>query len=601
MIGISALKTKPDEAGQTVYNFKEPQGLSRVPLYLVGLLSAVVIYLRSAFPDLRWPVQAHEPDPAPPGDPDQPLATQIVDIGPRRPDPVDEPEPQPPDEDHDVEPPRDRGSNVVPFPVTNVTLIDSPPIDFIPLPKIEEADAASQDTSTAGLPRTGGSGQGGERQALAPVAAASEQDRRNRAPEASGILRLNEAVAGAVLLIGFDELLAREVDPDGDTVTIGKIQVSEGSMAVTPEGLVYSSNAAALPKDVKVTYEVTDGVATVVRTAVIPLVRGPLLGTPDNDVLAGSLLGDMIDGLAGNDLIDGRAGNDVIMGGDGDDHIVAGDGDDVVLAGAGDDVVFGGAGNDTLSGGDGNDHLEGEAGDDVLAGEAGNDELHGGSGDDVVDGGTGDDLLSDGEGADRVFGGDGADTVMVAMDQADDIFVGGDGNDILDLSAATMDLAIDLEQGSMSSEEAGTDSVAGFEMVIGGSGNDVFTIGGEAVELTGGDGEDRFIFKLPEGVDKPTLIHDILDFVAGDHINVSRFEFTTEAEEEKVDRFGTYYRDRDDPEQADAMELRIRHRTDAEDGEMTIFEFDGDGDFEFEMTIEVHGHHQPYLYESATA
>ena len=597
MIGITGFKTKPEEVGQTAYDFKEPQGLSRVPFYLVALLSAVVIYLKSAFPNLRWPAHAEEPDPAPPADPEQAMVTRIIDVPRQSPDPADEPKSETPDKDDDPEPSRQRDSNVVPFPVTNVTLIDSPPIDFVKIPENPGTDAAP---SEPGSPPAAPRGSGGQGQGSSSVVA-PEFDRRNRAPEATGILRLNEAIAGAVLLIGFDELLAREIDPDGDSVSIAKVRVSEGSIAVTATGLVYSSNAAALPKDVEVTYEVTDGIATVVRTAVIPLVRGPLQGTPQNDTLVGSLLGDKIVGLAGDDLIDGRDGNDIIMGGDGNDHIVAGAGDDIVLAGAGDDVVFGGAGNDALSGGDGNDHLAGEAGNDVLAGEAGDDSLDGGDGNDVLDGGTGDDTLADGAGADRVVGGDGADTLMAAMDAADDIYIGGDGRDVLDLSAATMGLLIDLDQGSASSEEAGSDSVAGFEIVIGGSGDDVFTIGGEAVELTGGDGEDHFVFKLPEGVDKPTLIHDILDFVAGDHINVSRFEFTTEAEADKEDRFGAYYRDRDDPEQTDAMELRIRHRADAEDGEMTIFEFDGDGDFQFEMTIEVHGHHQPYLYESASA
>jgi len=598
MIGITGLKTKPDEAGQTAYDFKEPQGLSRVPFYLVTLLSAVIIYLKSAFPDLRWPAQAQEPDPAPPGEPEEAMITQIIDIGPRRPDMPDEPTPDEPARDA-PEAPRNRGSNVVQFPVPNVTLIDSPPIDFAPLPKPMDIEATTSDgNAQAVAPSRGGGGSGG---GGGSSGSAQDVERRNRAPESTGILRLNEAIAGAALLIGVDELLAREVDPDGDTLTIGKIQVSEGSIAVTAAGLIYSSNAAALPKDVEVTYEVTDGIATVVRTAIIPLVRGPLLGTPQSDMLVGSLFGDKIDAFAGDDLIDGRAGNDIIMGGDGNDHIVAGDGDDVVLGGGGDDVVFAGAGNDMVSGGEGDDHIEGEAGDDTLSGDAGNDALHGGGGDDLLDGGIGDDLLSDGEGADRVFGGDGADVVMAAMDEADDVYVGGDGDDALDLSAATMGLLIDVEAGSVSSDEIGADQIDGFEMIIGGSGDDVFTIGGEAVELTGGDGADRFVFKLPEGVDRPTLIHDILDFIAGDHINVSRFEFTSEAEAEKEDRFGAYYRDRDDPDQTDAMELRIQHRTDADSGEMTIFEFDGDGDFQFEMIIEVHGHHQPYLYETATA
>ncbi|RYE87932.1 MAG: hypothetical protein EOP19_02890, partial [Hyphomicrobiales bacterium] len=427
MIGITALKTKPDEAGQTAYDFKEPRGLSRVPFYLVMALSAVVIYLKSSFPDLRWPVQAQEPDPTAPEKPEREIVTRIVDIRPSRPESADEkPREAPVREEH--EPSRSRGDNVVQFPVSNFTLIDSPPIDFVPPPKA--TGAATPDTDGGAQPARPAGGTGGGTNSSGQ---AQDAERRNRSPEATGQLRLNEAVAGAVLLIGFDELLARETDPEGDTVSIGRVHVSEGSIAVTAEGLVYSSNAAALPRDVEVTYEVTDGIATVVRTAIIPLVRGPLQGTPQSDTLVGSLFGDQIDALAGDDLIDGRAGDDIIMGGDGNDRIVAGAGNDVVLAGAGDDVVFGGEGDDVVSGGEGDDHLEGEAGNDTLSGDAGNDALHGGDGNDLLDGGAGDDLLSDGEGADRVLGGDGADVVIAAMDEADDVYVGGSGHDALDL------------------------------------------------------------------------------------------------------------------------------------------------------------------------
>lgn len=601
MIDVTGTKTKPGESGTGRYEFREPTGLSRVPFYVVGFVAAVFMYLRSAFPDLHWPVQQASAKPMPLDDGDEVFAPHSLRLAAARP-PEDEP-PQPVEEAKDEEQPRSKGGTVVPFPVMRYKLIDSPPINFPPAvePQDDGKSTASAALTIESPPQapfsTGRSGNTG--------AGSSESiaERRNRAPENSGMIRLQEVAAGAVLLIGVDELMASEVDPDGDTVTLGKVWASEGSIAMTGDGIVFSSNAAMMPKDVKVFYEVTDGIATVVRTAIIPVVRGPLIGTANADILVGSHMGDNVQALAGNDIIDARAGNDVISGGDGDDHIQAGAGNDVVFAGAGDDVVFAGEGDDVVSGGDGNDRLMGEAGDDVLSGDEGDDQLSGGDGNDVADGGHGNDLLDGGSGEDRLMGGNGDDTVAAAMDSVTDTYIGGDGADTLDYSSATMALDIDFTTGEVASEEAGTDLVSGFEIVLGGSGDDVFTIGGEAVELTGGDGADTFVFTIPEGVDRPTLIHDILDFVAGDRINVSRFEFTTEQDLEKEDRFSRYYQEQQGDAEGDAgsLELRIVHRNDADDGPMTIFEFDGDGDFAFEMMIEVHGHHQPYLYETATA
>ena len=588
--------SQPAEAGANRYDLLDGEKRSRLPLIIALIITGVAGYLRTAFPDLRWPGQAAEP----PAADDVERVAPVLEIvaAPA----ADEQAPDAPQYGifaARLLPAGDiygrYGSNVVAFPSARHTLIDSPPFRFDPPPihqpialAVPPTPAKASGPPSGEAPALGGNGDGQP----AP-------DRRNRAPDGPGTIRLNEAVAGGVLLIGLDQLLAGMKDIDGDQLEVGRIVASEGAIARTTEGFVYSSNAAALPSTVMVTFEVSDGYNTIVRTALIPLVRGVIAGTAADDAMTGTARADQIDAGDGADMVDARAGNDYVVGGEGDDQIVAGAGDDVVIAGAGDDVVFGGNGDDVVSGGTGNDRLHGDAGDDMLAGDEGHDHLLGGLGDDLLLGGDGDDLLEDGGGSDRVLGGDGGDTVRVAKDGARDHFEGGTGEDTLDYSDHTMGVVINTADGSAASADAGGDTFVGFEVLVGGSGNDIFTVGGEEMRLTGGDGQDTFIFELPQAIDRPTLIHDILDFVTGDRIRVASFEFTMD-ERDDEDRFDRYYRDRDDDAENGALELRIRHRHD-EDGSITIFEFDGDGDFEFEMTVAVHGHHQPFVYETATA
>ena len=616
MIEVTGAKdgSTPAEAGANKYDFINGEKVSRLPLIVAFVITGIAGYLRTAFPDLRWPGQAAEP-PAP----DQPeRATPVVETSV----PADDPSPDAPKSLGFAAPLEASGdiygrfgNNVIAFPGPKHTLIDSPPFQFEPPPAAPDIPLGSVPAAVGsaapapGVPAQGG-GEGGD----TPTSPA----RRNRAPEGPSVIRLNEAVAGGVLLIGLDQLLDDMADQEGDTLEVRNIVASQGSIARTSEGFVYSSNAAALPTTVMVTYEVSDGQNVVTRTALIPLVRGVMAGTPGDDMMLGTVRADQIDGGDGADMIDAQGGNDYIVGGDGDDSIVGGAGDDVVMAGAGNDVVFGGDGDDIISGGLGNDRLHGDAGDDVLSGDEGDDDLFGGAGadllfggadndhldgsagDDLMDGGAGEDVLEDGTGRDRVFGGDGDDLVLAAKDADDDHFEGGEGEDTLDYSNMTVGIAIDMTSGTATSADTGTDTFSGFEALVGGAGADVFTIAGEAVRLTGGDGEDTFVFELSKDVDRPTLIHDILDFVTGDRIKVAAFEFSMD-ERDDEDRFERYYRNHDDDEDdEDALELRIRHRHD-EDGTITVFEFDGDGDFEFEMTVAVHGYHQPFVYENTTA
>ncbi len=108
-----------------------------------------------------------------------------------------------------------------------------------------------------------------------------------------------------------------------------------------------------------------------------------LIGSANDDILAGDIRDNMIKGGAGNDRIyggpnpadahktnSGLDNADTLMGGDGDDHL------------------FGGAGNDILHGDAGNDHLWGNGGTNEYYGGAGSDTIYANGTDTVIFGGA---------------------------------------------------------------------------------------------------------------------------------------------------------------------------------------------------------------------
>lgn len=129
-----------------------------------------------------------------------------------------------------------------------------------------------------------------------------------------------------------------------------------------------------------------------------------ILGTPTDDRLDGSALGDNLFGLQGNDILNGLRGNDCLFGGVGSDRMSGAEGDDRLL---GDDSKSGVGGNDWLSGNAGNDLLVGGSGKDRLSGNDGNDRLYGGRGNDRLTGGRGRNRLRGGSGSDRLNGVNG--------------------------------------------------------------------------------------------------------------------------------------------------------------------------------------------------
>lgn len=209
-----------------------------------------------------------------------------------------------------------------------------------------------------------------------------------------------------------------------------------------------------------------------------------ITGTPDNDFLNGTGLGESIFGFAGHDNIDGGAGNDDIFGGDGNDTMRGGDGDDALYGGDGDDLFIldsADYGVDDITGGDRTDFIFAQSsssgssysvgigsvsstewfvntsstqtvnigaddytnlsGITAVSAGAGIGSITGGSGDDYISGfdtvydaasGTTvnwDDSIHGGSGNDQIYGNSGNDTLNGGT--GNDTLNGNDGNDVL--------------------------------------------------------------------------------------------------------------------------------------------------------------------------
>jgi len=364
-----------------------------------------------------------------------------------------------------------------------------------------------------------------------------------------------------------------------------------------------------------------------------------LIGGAGNDRLSGGEGNDHLSGGDGRDVLTGGSGNDVLVdsagedensGGSGDDHVIAaadqaddrhdgGEGADTLdysqasesiavdLAegvATGEDIgtdaitsfetVVGGSGGDELTGSDGDDTLLGASGDDTIEGGQGDDTLAGDAGNDRLSGGCGDDVLIDGAGEDENLGGAGDDHVVVAADQADDRHDGGDGYDTLDFSQTSEGVAVDLVEGWASGEEIGTDSVASFEAVVGGAGDDHFKVGdASGTVLTGGAGDDAFEFG-PAPEYQPTT-YKILDFSVGDRIRISKYDMFEKVMDKLEDKFEKIYGvDIDD----DDVQIRYRHDR-SEELNQTIIEADFNGDDVWETTIAINGHRGLVIIEQA--
>lgn len=203
-------------------------------------------------------------------------------------------------------------------------------------------------------------------------------------------------------------------------------------------------------------------------------------------------------------------------------------------------------------------------------------------------GGAGNDVLADGAGCDIVDGGDG-DDVLIAGGGVD-VLDGGAGHDTLNLAAASDDVVVDMIGGTSFSQELGVDTFEDIEEVVGGSGDDLFVIGGKATILWGGRGRDTFVFEVTDS--DPTLsentVHKILDFVIGDRVRVRDYYLDRDAREAERDLFEAVYGDDDDDWLDSDVPIQTRHER-IDDEDWTVILADVDRDDKFDVAINIQG------------
>jgi Ca2+-binding RTX toxin-like protein len=227
-------------------------------------------------------------------------------------------------------------------------------------------------------------------------------------------------------------------------------------------------------------------------------------GNNSNNSLTGTTDPDTISGNGGNDTLFGGGGTDTLFGGSGTDTLDGGTGADSLNGGSGTDTVtYTGSGSGvtvnltsgTGSGGDAQGDTIAEV--ENITGSNFDDVLTGNTASNTLTGGTGHDSLYGGDGADTLFGGDGND--LIAGGVGADSLSGGAGDDTLDYSTSTAGVTINLGTNTASGGDAASDTITGFENVIGSgaadnltgtNGNNTLVGGGGNDQLFGGSGDD---------------------------------------------------------------------------------------------------------------
>jgi len=249
-----------------------------------------------------------------------------------------------------------------------------------------------------------------------------------------------------------------------------------------------------------------------------------LLGGDGNDIIFFDASDQTIEGGTGSDtLIAGSTGAvyidltatnitgiEVVVGGEADDNLIGNLGNNCLRGDGGDDTIDGGFGLDSLEGGEGNDllyydlgdwhgNVSGGGGNDKLSaaqlavavtislesyidiegiiGTALSDRLTGDEMNNTLSGGAGDDTLEGGLGSDAIDGGVGNDVVIYDPNDLPGNVKGGDGYDVLDASAYTGHIDINLA----------TD-YPDFEAVVGSQGNNNITGNAKNNLIMGGSG-----------------------------------------------------------------------------------------------------------------
>ena len=163
---------------------------------------------------------------------------------------------------------------------------------------------------------------------------------------------------------------------------------------------------------------------------------------------------------------------------------------------------------------------------------------------------------------------------------------GAVASDTYDFTGVTYDVTVDLATQTLTSAPSGTVQLAGYDNVIGGSGNDTILASNAVNVIAGGPGNDSFVFRTLEEAGTSAATRDqVTDFQPGDTIDVAAIDANSFAAGNQS--FNLIF---DAPTFTAAGEIKFRHETQA-DGDHTILEGNVDGDPEADFQIDLAGWH----------
>jgi Ca2+-binding RTX toxin-like protein len=237
--------------------------------------------------------------------------------------------------------------------------------------------------------------------------------------------------------------------------------------------------------------------------------------------IKGSAGADIISGDSSNNILDGSAGNDTLSGGEGNDTIIGGTGIDTVTYITSTSGITVDLKDTDLDGYEvSSDGLNGKddlSGIEVLIASNNDDNLIGSDGNDTLIGAGGNDTISGGLGADDLRGyglSTGTDSHLDTVSYA---YVGS-------LNSVTVDLSAGSGLVTVGTDTSDTDTLTGFENVIGGAGADNITgssvaniikAGSGADIITGGAGADDLQGEAGNDTFKATSATDGADIIDG--------------------------------------------------------------------------------------